>query len=410
MKNDFPLIAMGRLGKVNPYSIDDYLKTGGFDALKKALGLEPISILETIEKSGLRGRGGAGFPTGMKQRFTRTSVKEKMQRFVVCNADEGEPGTFKDRAIMENDPFLLVEGMIISAIAIGASKGYVYLRAEYYLSTERIENAIAECNRLGYLGENIFGSGFSFDLEIGLGAGSYLCGEELTLLESLEGKRGNPRIKPPFPAEKGLWGLPTLVNNVETFAHIPFIINIGSDKYAQIGTEGSKGTKLFCVSGKVCKPGVYELPMGVTLREVVFDVAGGMKEPFRFKGALLGGAAGTFVDSSMLDVPLAYETLKEKGATLGSGAVIVVDDQTNLKELLVSILDFFKHESCGKCVPCRIGTTLLLEKIKSPEFTPADFDWMLEQSTYMVKNSLCPLGPSPDLPLKSFVRYFKNAI
>jgi len=410
MKNEFPLIALGRLGKVNPCSIEDYLKTGGFNGLKKALGLEPKSILDTIEKSGLRGRGGAGFPTGTKQRFTSISVKEKVQRFVVCNADEGEPGTFKDRAIMENDPFLLVEGMIISALAIGATKGYVYLRAEYYLSIQRVENAIAECYRLGYLGENILGSGFSFDLDMALGAGSYLCGEELTLLESLEGKRGNPRIKPPFPAEKGLWGLPTLVNNVETLAHIPFIINNGHEKYSQIGTEGSKGTKLFCVSGKVCKPGVYELPMGITLRQLIFENAGGMKGSYEFKGALLGGAAGTFVDVSMLDVPLAYETLKERGATLGSGAVIVFDDQTNLTELLVSILDFFKHESCGKCVPCRIGTTLLADKIKSIGFNVSDFDWMLEQSTYMAKNSLCPLGSSPDLPLKSFVRYFKNHI
>ncbi len=410
MMKVFPLIALERLGKVNPLCIDDYLNTGGFAALKKALELEPASILESIEKSGLRGRGGAGFPTGMKQRFTINSAKENVQRFVVCNADEGEPGTFKDRAILENDPFLLLEGMIISAIAIGASKGYVYIRAEYYLSTERIENAIAECYRLGFLGNSILGSNFSFHIDIALGAGSYLCGEELTLLESIEGKRGNPRIKPPFPAEKGLWGLPTLVNNVETFAHIPFIINNGPERYAQIGTEGSKGTKLFCVSGKVCKPGVYELPMGVTLRDLVFGVAGGMKESLEFKGALLGGAAGTFVDTSMLDVPMAYETLKDKGATLGSGAVIVIDHQTNLKDLLASILDFFKHESCGKCVPCRVGTKLLLERIKAPEFGADDFDWMIEQSTYMVKNSLCPLGQSPDLPLKSFVRYFKNDI
>ncbi len=410
MKNEFPFIALGRLGKVNPYSIEDYLNTGGFNALNKALELEPTSILESIEKSGLRGRGGAGFPTGKKLRYTRASANENRQRFVVCNADEGEPGTFKDRAIMENDPFLLVEAVTISAFAIGASKGYVYLRAEYYLSVEIIGNAISECYKLGYLGQNILGSGFSFDLEIALGAGSYLCGEELTLLESLEGKRGNPRIKPPFPAEKGLWGLPTLVNNVETLAHIPFIINHGHDKYARIGTEGSKGTKLFCVSGRVCKPGVYELPMGITLRELLFEVAGGMKDPFQFKGALLGGAAGTFVDCSMLDVPLAYETLKEKGASLGSGAVIVIDDQTNLKELLISILNFFKHESCGKCVPCRIGTALLVSKLKTPDFSTSDFDWMTKQSTYMANNSLCPLGSSPDLPLKSFARYFINEL
>ena len=410
MYENYPKIALQRQGKINPRSITDYINSGGFAGLKKALTLKPEEVLENVEKSGLKGRGGAGFPTGMKQRFTEESCLSCADRFVVCNADEGEPGTYKDRVIMETDPFLMIEGMIISAYAIKATKGYVYIRGEYYQSIENIENAIKLCYEEGYLGKNICGSPYSFELEIALGAGSYLCGEELTLLESLEGKRGYPRIKPPFPAEKGLWGLPTLVNNVETFSHIPFIIEKGYDEYAAIGTEGSKGTKLFCVSGNVNKGGVFELPLGVTLRELIYDVSEGMKSGYDFIGALLGGAAGTFVDSSFLDVPLAYETLKEKGATLGSGAVIIIDDKTNLKEMLSSILSFFKHESCGKCVPCRIGTSLLYERSKKPKLTENDLLWMQTQSDYMVKNSLCPLGQSPDLPIKTIVKYFKSQL
>ncbi|MBS4012889.1 MAG: SLBB domain-containing protein [Bacteroidetes bacterium] len=408
MYNSFPKISLQRFGKINPQSIEDYSANGGFVGLKKALSLSPESIIDSIEKSGLKGRGGAGFPVGLKQKYTSGSSAENNIRFVVCNADEGEPGTFKDRMIMETDPFLLIEGMIISAYTIQATKGFVYIRGEYYASIENIKNAIKICYEKGFLGQNICGSGYSFELDIALGAGSYLCGEELTLLESLEGKRGYPRIKPPFPAEKGLWGLPTLVNNVETFSHIPFIVEKGHEEYSKIGTEGSKGTKLFCVSGNVTNTGVYELPMGITLKELIFDIAGGMKEGFEFKGALLGGAAGTFIDSSFLDVPLAYETLKEKGATLGSGAVIIIDDKTNLKEMMISILSFFKHESCGKCVPCRIGTTLLYERIKKPQLNENDFLWMQTQASYMVKNSLCPLGQSPDLPIKTVVKFFKN--
>ncbi len=408
MNSNFPKISLKRQGTINPQSIEDYINTGGFAALKKALSQSPASILESVEKSGLKGRGGAGFPTGLKQKFTEKSCTDCSDRFVVCNADEGEPGTFKDRMIMETDPFLMIEGMIISAFAIRATKGYVYIRGEYYTSIENIKNAIKLCYENGYLGQNICGSGYSFEMDIALGAGSYLCGEELTLLESLEGKRGYPRIKPPFPAEKGLWGLPTLVNNVETFSHIPFIVENGHEEYSKIGTEGSKGTKLFCVSGNVNNTGVYELPMGITLRELIFEISGGMKDGYNFKGALLGGAAGTFVDSSFLDVPLAYETLKEKGATLGSGAVIVIDDKTNLKEMMISILSFFKHESCGKCVPCRIGTALLYERIKKPQLAENDFLWMQTQASYMAKNSLCPLGQSPDLPIKTVVKYFKN--
>jgi len=405
-----PLIALRRIGKVNPHSIDDFIANQGFEGLKKALHLSPSEVIVQVEKSGLRGRGGAGFPTSVKQQFTATSCSTCTTRYIVCNADEGEPGTFKDRMIMETDPFVLLEGMMIAGYAIGAQYGYVYIRGEYGSSIQNISNAIKQAYEKGYLGKNILGSGFSFDMDIFLGAGSYLCGEELTLIESLEGKRGYPRIKPPFPAEKGLWGLPTLVNNVETFAHLPFILEKGYEQYASIGTAESKGTKLFCLSGNVKKSGVFELPLGVTLRSLIFDIAGGMKDGYQFKGALLGGAAGTFVDDTMLDVPLAYETLKQKGATLGSGAVIVIDNKTNLKEMMQSILSFFKHESCGKCVPCRIGTTLLNEKIHQTKLSEDDLNWMLEQAFYMQRNSLCPLGQSPILPIKSVLTYFKNEL
>lgn len=398
-----------RFGKYDPSSLKGYEAAGGLQALRKALQMEPEQIISWIEKSGLRGRGGAGFPTYVKQQ-TASQYCPVCMRYVVCNADEGEPGTFKDRYIMENDPFALIEGMIISGYAIKAERGFIYLRGEYQRSIELIQNAIEAMRRAGYLGEHIYGSTFSFDVEIYLGAGSYLCGEEFTLIESLEGKRGYPRIKPPFPAQKGLWGMPTLVNNVETFVHIPYIIIEGPEKYASIGTVESRGTKLFCVSGRVKRPGCYELPFGLTLRQLVFDMAGGMQDGYVFKGALIGGAAGTFVDSTMLDVPLAYETLRKYDAVLGSGAVMVLDQTVKMKDFLSCILEFFHHESCGKCIPCRVGTYLLVEHIKQPNLTEQDLQWMLDQSEHMAKYSLCPLGQSPVLPIKSIIRYFQNDV
>ncbi len=402
-------ISLANVGKLNPNSLEDYLKVGGFESLKKTLTQNPDEIIDQIQLSGLRGRGGAGFPSGLKQRFTYDSCHACPERYVVCNADEGEPGTYKDRIIMENDPFLLIEGILIAGYSIRGTRGFVYIRREYYDSINKVENAIKTCYEKGFLGKNILGSNFSFELETFYGAGSYLCGEELTLLESLEGKRGYPRIKPPFPAEVGLFGKPTLVNNVETFSHLPFIVREGAETYARLGTAESKGTKLFCVSGNVNKPGTYEFPMGITLRRLIFDVCEGMKEGYNFLGALLGGAAGTFVDESFLDVPLAYETLKQKGATLGSGAIMILDNKTDVKAMFQNILEFFKHESCGKCVPCRIGTTLLYEKSKS-KLLESDLIWMAQEATYMAKNSLCPLGQSPDLPVKSAIKYFKNQL
>lgn len=410
MTQNTPKIALSRLGKINSKSIDDFISNNGFNALEKSLKMESVKILEMVEKSGLRGRGGAGFPTGLKQKFTSQSCEACENRYVVCNADEGEPGTYKDRFIMENDPFQLIEGIIIAAKAINANQAYIYLRGEYYPSIENIRNAIDLSYKKGFLGKNILNSGYNLEMSLYLGAGSYLCGEELTLLESLEGKRGYPRIKPPFPAEKGLWEYPTLVNNVETFAHLPFIINNGPESYSNIGTAESKGTKLFCLSGNLNKGGVHEAPFGVTLRELIYDIAGGLKDGFEFKGALMGGAAGTFVDATMLDIPISYETYKANGATIGSGAVIVIDDKTDLIKMLRSIFSFFKHESCGKCIPCRVGTNLINDIIHKADLHADDLEKILSESEYMAKNSLCPLGQSPILPIKSFVKYFKNSL
>ena len=405
-------IVLKNIGRIDPESIDDYLAAGGYEGLRQALTMDPKSIIDEITGAGLRGRGGAGFSTGMKKRFTSQSGQPSQQRYVVVNADEGEPGTFKDRVIMEQDPHLYLEGTIIAAYAIKASKAYIYLRGEYTRSIKRTQMAIRDAYEKGFLGHDICGSGFHLDMEIKLGAGSYLCGEELTMLESLEGKRGNPRIKPPFPAEKGVFGKPTLVNNVETLANLPVIVLNGKDWYRQFGTEQSPGTKIFTISGKVKRPGCYETEMGVTLRQLIDDLAGGMADDKAFKAALLGGAAGTFVDSSMLDEKMAYDHLKEKGATLGSGAIIILAADDRITDVLHNCLRFFKHESCGKCVPCRVGTAMLVNGSEQllrgmgPEAKGALLSQMVRESELMAATSLCPLGQSPVLPLKSAVRYF----
>lgn len=406
-------IILKNSGIIDPENIDEYVDAGGYKALAKALSGTSEMVVEEVLASGLRGRGGAGFPTGSKKqaavRGTPTTV------FVVCNADEGEPGTFKDRAIMESDPHLLIEGMTIAAYSIGAEQGFIYIRGEYYNSIDRLQNAKEQAYRKGYLGKNILGSGYSFDLRIMPGAGSYLCGEELTLLESLEGKRGYPRIKPPFPAEKGLWGKPTLVNNVETLANIPGIILHGSSWYRSSGTEMTPGTKIFSVSGDVRKPGCYEAEAGVRLNDLINDLAEGTIDGKPWKAVLLGGAAGTFVPYSYSDLSMCYERLKEKGATLGSGAIIVAGSNRKIIPLIQSILRFFRHESCGKCVPCRIGTAYLHER--SMELSGNDhnerisiFEDMLDHSRQMAKSSLCPLGQSPVLPIETLHRHFIEMI
>jgi NADH:ubiquinone oxidoreductase subunit F (NADH-binding) len=409
-------IALRNVNTINPASIRDYMDTGGYEALKKALKTPSEKVVHEITQSGLRGRGGAGFSTGLKKKYTSQAACVLLQcmRYIVCNADEGEPGTFKDRIIMEGDPHLLVEGMVIAAYAVGAEQGFIYIRGEYRRSIDLVRHALAQARAHGFLGNNILGSGFSLDIEIKLGAGSYLCGEELTLLESLEGKRGYPRIKPPFPAESGLFGMPTLINNVETLSHIPAIVINGARWYRRLGTERSPGTKIFTISGDVRSPGYAEVEMGVSLRDLITHAAGGIKDGKPFKAALLGGAAGTFVPESLLDVSMDFDALKEKEAVLGSGAVIVMSADQPILTMLDSILRFFEHESCGKCVPCRVGTRQLVDLLEKFEGAddkrPGLIDALVYQSELMAKTSLCPLGQSPVLAIKSAVRYFRDEL
>lgn len=409
-------IALKNAGRINPSDFTQYRNAGGLEALHSALEKEPEEVYREVIESGLQGRGGAGFPTGLKEKATEEALCRACgPKYVICNADEGEPGTFKDRAIMEQDPHLLIEGIYISAYAIGANKGFIYIRGEYSESIRKVRKALDNFYLAGYLGSPRGTNDFILDLEIKLGAGSYLCGEELTLLESLEGKRGYPRIKPPYPSEKGLFGAPTLINNVETFAHVPFVVMNGAARYRELGTESSPGTKIFTVSGDVRKPGYFETEMGITLRELINEYCGGMKDDGTFGAALLGGAAGTLVDGSVLDVRMTYQDLKEAGAILGSGAVIILDSSRSLYEMLHSILEFFKHESCGKCIPCRVGTAQLVrmsEEMASPKAGArgAQLEAMLREAEYMDKTSLCPLGKSPLLPLRSSLHFFRDSI
>ena len=410
-------IALKNAGQINPERIEDYIAADGYKALQQALQLHAEKIIYELIQSGLRGRGGAGFSTGLKKKFTSEAscVLLECMRYIVCNADEGEPGTFKDRIIMEADPHLLIEGMIIAAYAVGANKGYIYIRGEYYKSVDMIHKALEIAKERGFLGDNILDSGYSLDIVVKLGGGSYLCGEEFTLLESIEGKRGYPRIKPPYPAEKGLFDMPTLINNVETLSHIPSIILNGADWYKSIGTHQSPGTKIFTISGDVNNPGYFEVEMGVRLKELVYNLAGGIKDNKKFKTALIGGAAGTFAPESFLDVSMDFESLQEKDAVLGSGAIIVMAEDKPILDMLHSILRFFGHESCGKCVPCRVGTRqllILLEKIITDghDNHSSDIDALLKQAELMAKTSLCPLGQSPVLPIKSAIRYFRNEL
>ena len=409
-------------------SAREYGRAGGWAGLRAALAMAPDAVVEELSKAKVRGRGGAGFPTGLKERAAAGSAcsdSESCERFVVCNADEGEPGTFKDRIIMERTPQLLIEGLVISAYAIGASRGFIYIRGEYSEAIARVRAAIESARAAGFLGRGIAGTDFSFDLDVRLGAGSYLCGEELTLLESLEGKRGYPRIKPPFPAESGLWGRPTLVNNVETLAALPWVAEHGADAYLALGTPSSPGTKVFCVSGDVARPGYGEWEMGVPLGEIIAAAGGAVeasgKPAARPLAVLLGGAAGTFVPGDALDLRMDYDALRAAGATLGSGAVIVLGPGRSVPDTLSAIMDFFMHESCGKCVPCRIGTARLaaaarsfVDASRSPEIdAPAErhdaslrgmLDAMVIDAEKIAKASLCPLGQSPILPLRSAAR------
>lgn len=398
-----------RIGKFSAIRASDLVQSGAYSALEKAFQLGPSNLQALLESAGLRGHGGAGFNTGRKQYYLKQNCDPCNEAYIVCNADEGEPGTFKDRYIIDNDPHLLIQGIIISAYIISAQKGYIYIRGEYPKQRDILQKTIDEAYQNNILGKNILGKAFTFDLELLVGAGSYLVGEAHTMIESIEGKRGYPRIKPPYLAEKGLWQKPTLVNNVETLANVPCIIKHGVEWFKQYGTEKSPGTKLFSISGNINNPGVYEFAFGSTLRQIIESI-GGMIEGYQFKGALIGGAAGAFINQSMLDLPLAYETLEANQLTMGSGAIMIIDDKTDLLEFFKSIIAFFKHESCGKCVPCRVGTTILNEMIAYEKLDESKLLNMISHAEYMEKTSLCPLGRSPITPLKSFYRFFKNEL
>ncbi|MBO8169254.1 MAG: NADH-quinone oxidoreductase subunit NuoF [Thermoanaerobacteraceae bacterium] len=397
-------------GHINPEKIDEYIITGGYRGLVKALTeYKPEEVIEEVKTSGLRGRGGGGFPTGLKWQFTAQA--EGDQKYVVCNADEGDPGAFMDRSILEGNPHSVIEGMIIAGYAVGANEGYVYVRAEYPLAIKRLEIAIAQAEQYGILGDNIFDSGFSFKLRIKAGAGAFVCGEETALLNSIQGERGMPRVRPPFPANKGLWGKPTLLNNVETYANVPIIMEHGGRWYASRGTEKSKGTKVFALTGKVNNTGLAEVPMGITLREIIFDIGGGIKEGKQFKAVQIGGPSGGCLPAEKLDLPIDYDSLIDAGAMMGSGGLVVMDETTCMVDLARFFLTFTQNESCGKCTPCREGTKRMLEiltRITEGEGKEGDIE-TLERLAKSVKNTaLCGLGQTAPNPILSTLRYFRD--
>ncbi len=403
-------IALKNCGVIDPENIDEYIAFDGYKALEKVLfEMSPDDVINVVSDSGLRGRGGAGFPTGKKWSFTK--MAEGDQKYVVCNADEGDPGAFMDRSILEGDPHCVVEAMMIAGYAIGANKGYIYVRAEYPIAVKRFQIAIDQARDYGILGENIWGSGFSFDLEVRLGAGAFVCGEETALLESIEGRRGQPRLKPPFPANAGLFGKPTLINNVETYANITKIILNGAEWYSSIGTETSKGTKVFALGGNVNNIGLVEVPMGVTLREIVFDIGGGIPNGRKFKAAQTGGPSGGCITEENLDTPIDYESLKAIGSMMGSGGLIVMDDTKCMVNLAKFYLGFTYDESCGKCTPCRVGTKRLLEileRITEGKGEEGDIE-KLEKLSRNIKNaSVCGLGQTAPNPVESTIRFFRH--
>jgi NADP-reducing hydrogenase subunit HndC len=397
-------------GRINPTRIEDYIAFDGYQALGKVLSeMTGEQVVDDVTISGLRGRGGAGFPTGVKWGFARKS-KDNV-KYILCNADEGDPGAFMDRSILEGDPHSVLEGMIIGAYAIGSNQGYIYVRAEYPLAVERLQIAIEQAREYGFLGENILDSGFSFDLEIRKGSGAFVCGEETALMVSIEGKRGEPRPRPPFPAEKGLWNKPTVLNNVETFSNIPQLILAGGASYAAVGTEKSKGTKIFALAGAVKISGLVEVPVGTPLRELVFDIGGGIPNGKKYKAAQIGGPSGGCIPMEHIDVPLDYESLNSLGAIMGSGGLIVMDESSCMVDVARFFLEFVQEESCGKCVPCREGTARMLEllnKIVDGQGELQDLD-ELEKLSYTVKNaSLCGLGQTAANPYLSTFKYFKE--
>jgi NADH:ubiquinone oxidoreductase subunit F (NADH-binding)/(2Fe-2S) ferredoxin len=403
-------IALRNCGIIDPENIREYLARDGYQALAKVLTqMKPVEVVEAVKQSGLRGRGGAGFPTGLKWQFAAASVDD--QKYVCCNADEGDPGAFMDRSVLEGDPHAVLEAMAIAGYAIGASKGFIYIRAEYPVAVKRLQIAIDQAKELGVLGANIFGSDFAFDLELRLGAGAFVCGEETALMTSIEGKRGEPRPRPPFPAVKGLWQRPTILNNVETLANIAQIILNGADWFAGIGTERSKGTKVFALGGKINNTGLIEVPMGTPLRDIIERIGGGIPDGKAFKAAQTGGPSGGCIPASKIDTPIEYETLLELGSMMGSGGMIVIDEDNCMVDVARFFLDFTVEESCGKCPPCRIGTKRMLEileKITSGHGEPGDIEKLEDLAVVIKSAALCGLGQTAPNPVLSTLRYFRD--
>lgn len=405
-------VVLRRAEVIDPQSINQYVQEQGYAALQKAIkSMSPQEVIEEIKRAGLRGRGGAGFPTGVKWGFVRNVEGNK--KYIICNADESEPGAFKDRLILENDPHSIVEAMTIAAYAVGADEGYIYIRGEYGKCRERMQMAIKQAQDYGFLGEHILGSSFEFNIHVHSGAGGYVCGEETALIESLEGKRAEPRRRPPYPTTSGLWGKPTLVNNVETLANVPPIILNGADWYSHIGTEKSKGTKVFTLLGKVNHKGYIEVPMGVTIREIIENFAGGMEKDSVLKLALTGGSSGSIVPASLQDVPLCYEAYQEDGIFLGSGSLLICDETTCIVDLLKVVFNFFKKESCGRCAPCRIGSRKgheILTRISEGKGSNDDLEMLELFGNQLREGANCGLGNAVGIPLTGGMKYFRDEI
>ena len=403
-------LVLENCGAINPEQIEEYIAVGGYEALAKAVTtMSPEDVIEEIKKSGLRGRGGGGFPTGMKWQFAKASVSDK--KYVICNADEGDPGAFMDRSVLEGDPHKILEGMAVCGYAIGADEGYIYVRAEYPLAIKRLRIAIEQAEAMGLLGENIFGSGFSFKLHIMEGAGAFVCGEETALMASIEGKRGMPRPRPPFPAVAGLWGKPTNINNVETFGNVAAIITNGADWYAGFGTEKSKGTKVFALTGKINNTGLAEVPMGITMREIIYDIGGGINGGKKFKAVQIGGPSGGCLPESMLDLSIDYDSLTAAGAMMGSGGLVVMDEDTCMVDVAKFFLNFTQSESCGKCTPCREGTKRMLEvltRITEGQGREGDIELLEELARNIKETALCGLGQTAPNPVLSTLKYFRH--
>ena len=403
-------IVLENCGLIDPDRIEEYIVAEGYRALQKCLQeLAPTKVVEEVTKSGLRGRGGAGFPTGLK--WATVAKAPSKQKYVICNADEGDPGAFMDRSVLESDPHRVLEGMAIAAYATGANRGYIYCRAEYPLAVKRLKNAIKQAERIGILGQGIMGTTFNFTVEVRLGAGAFVCGEETALIHSIEGKRGTPRPRPPFPAQSGLWGCPTLINNVETFANIPPIIRKGGAWFASIGTEKSKGTKVFALAGRVSNTGLVEVPMGMKLREIVFSLGGGIPDGKKFKAVQTGGPSGGCIPEQFLDMEVDYDSIAKVGSIMGSGGMIIMDETSCMVDVAKFFMEFCKSESCGKCVPCRVGTSQMYDilcKVTAGTATPEDIAMLEELCDLLKSTSLCGLGMTAPNPVLTTMKYFRN--